>query len=82
MVFDRNVLALDVSGFAQALTKRRDEARIGREATEKSDYRLFWLLRARVNRPRVRRSDAAQKRDELAPSHVLPPASETASYRL
>jgi len=53
MVFDRNILALDVAGLAQSLTKRRDEARVCCEAAEKSDYRHCW------NRPCARRGDAA-----------------------
>src|SRR5262249_29710180 len=70
----RHVLALDVAGFAEALAKRSDSARIRRPAVDKSDYRHPRLLRSRCHRPRRR---AAEQRDELAP----PDHSITSSAR-
>jgi hypothetical protein len=48
VVFDRNVLALDVARFVQAQAERSQKIWIitGRPAPEKSDYR-YGLLRTR-----------------------------------
>ena len=69
-VFDRNVPALDVTRFAQALVERSHTTRpqVKRFASEKPNHRHCRLLRARSKRPRSRRT--AKKRDELAPSHA------------
>src|SRR5262245_48606463 len=69
-IFDRDILALDIAGFIQALTERGREGHIARScrAVEKPDHRHRRLLRARRERPRRRR--AAEKRDELAAPHL------------
>jgi len=57
-VFDRNVLSLDIAGFAQPLAnsghKRHEQA--GRRAAEEADHRHRLLLRARGERPCDRRA--------------------------
>jgi hypothetical protein len=70
-VFDRHVLARDIAGLFQALTKAAQAIRdhLSRSVVEESDHRHRRLLRARRERPRGR---AAEQRDELAPSHCLP----------
>ena len=70
-IFDRQVLAFDVSGFFQALAERGG---IWREiatsrAMEESDCRHRRLLRQHSERPV--RSHPAEKRDELAPPHSI-----------
>jgi hypothetical protein len=72
MVLDHHVLALNVAGFVEAFAERSDSAHgsLGRQAADEADDRHRRLLRARRERPRGSR--AAQQRDELAPSHVLP----------
>ena len=74
-IFDRDVAALDVAGFAQALAERgqvRRSRTLSAIAAEKPDHRHRRLLRARRERPRGRR--AAEQRDELRRVHcpVLP----------
>ena len=71
-VFDRHVLAFDVTGFAQPFEKGRQLSRItfGRSEVDKPDHRHRRLLRARSERPCCRSS--AEKRDELASLHVSP----------
>ena len=67
LVLDRDVLALDVTGFAETLPERFHKMcrRCRGCDTEKTDG---WpLLRARRERPSCRR--AANERDELSPSH-------------
>jgi hypothetical protein len=68
-VFDRDVLTFDVTRLLETLAKSAQlfAERIRRLAMEDPDYR-HRRLRARHERPRNRR--AAEKRDELAPSHV------------
>ena len=70
---DLNVLAVDMTGFAQALVERCDEMRqlARRPVGEKPDHRQRRLLRAHSKRPRDGR--AAEQRDEIAPFHGLPP---------
>src|SRR5262249_14355864 len=70
MVFDRNVLAFDVTGFVEAVTECSDIARrgIGRSSTEEADDRCR-LLRTPRERPRSHR--AAEQRDELAAPHSI-----------
>jgi hypothetical protein len=71
-VFDRHVMAIDVTGFAQPFEKGRQLSRVtlGRSGVDKPNHRHRRLLRPRRERPSDRR--AAQKRDKLAPLHVLP----------
>ena len=54
-VFDRDVLALDMAGFFEALAKCAQAVgeRVGRCAVEKPDHRHRRLLRARRKRPRA-----------------------------
>src|SRR5262245_50518345 len=70
-IFDRDILALDIAGFIQALTERGREGHIARScrAVEKPDHRYRWLLRARRDRPRSRR--AADEAEELASPHSI-----------
>jgi hypothetical protein len=81
-VFDRHVLALDITGVFEALTKSAQTLRlaVGRYGAEEPDHWHRQLLRARCNRPHRR---AAEERDELAPLqsielHPLPLARATA----
>src|SRR5215468_4272366 len=69
-VFDCDVLALDQAAVLEALTKCAEQMRVGggRCAVEEADDRHRRLLRARRERPRRR---AAEKHDELAPSHSI-----------
>jgi hypothetical protein len=64
------LLGMEPSGFAQALAECGDvgRERHGRCPIEEPDHRNRRLLRAGGERPRCRRS--AEKRDELAASHV------------
>ena len=66
-IFDRDVLALDVASFGQALVKSSNQLAPGvrRRGIKKSDQRNCRLLRARLHRPR--HSRASEKGDELAP---------------
>ena len=68
-VFDRYVLALDMTGFLQTLAKSAQtvHVRAGRRAVQEPDHRHRLLLRPRRQRPCRR---ACKSRDELAPSHV------------
>ena len=65
---DRDVLALDVSRFLQALIERRGHLReiVRGCAMEESHHRHRRLLRKRRRRPPCR---AAEQRDELTASH-------------
>src|SRR5262245_64558387 len=76
-IFDRDILALDIAGFIQALTERGREGHIARScrAVEKPDHRHRRLLRARRERPRGRRG--TKQRDELASPHAVPPLNCT-----
>src|SRR5262249_18060028 len=67
-VFDRHILAFDIARFLQALVERRDllAQRSGRRGIEEAGHR--HLLCACRERPGCR---AAEKRDELAPSHSM-----------
>ena len=71
-VFDRHVLALDITGFFQTLrnARRRSRDRPRRYPAEESNHRHRRLLRARAERPRV--AAPPRRRDELASSHCLP----------
>jgi hypothetical protein len=70
-IFDRHVLADDVTALAQTPTERGQEvlAPPGRSTVEPSDYRHRRLLRARRERPRG--DHAAEKRDELAAFQLI-----------
>src|SRR6516165_8628957 len=76
MVFDRHVLTLDITCFAEGVAERGHIVchRIGRPEVYEPDHRHRRLLRACRERPRRR---AAEERDELATLHVehggLPP---------
>src|SRR5262245_38151207 len=65
-VFDRDVLAIDVTGLLETLEERRVEGRqtLRRLAVEESDHRHRRLLRPRRKRPTYCR--AAEQRYELA----------------
>ena len=73
-IFDRDVAALDIAGFAQALAERVQPARVaaGGGAAQEADHRQR-RLRARGQRPGNRRRGrrAAEQRDELAPLHSI-----------
>ena len=87
-VFDRHVVAINVTGFAQPFEKGRQLPRVilGGRSVDKPDHRHRRLLRARRERPRGCR--AAEKRDELASLHSIElhgtPASQVpiAVYRI
>src|SRR5262249_49584287 len=67
-VFDRNILARRISGFAQAAAKAFHQVRAlaGRNTVQEPDHRHRRLLCPRRERPRSR---AAEERDERAASH-------------
>jgi hypothetical protein len=69
-VFDRDVLALDIPGFAQTFAKRGDKScRFAwRPAAQIANHRHRRLLRARNERPCCR--SAAEKRDEIPSLHA------------
>src|SRR5262245_59122475 len=66
VVLDQHVLALDVAGFVEALSKRGRRTRrgFGRPSVDESNHWYRLLLRLRRNRPH--RRCAAKQRDELA----------------
>jgi hypothetical protein len=88
-VFDADVLVLDKACFLQALAERSHavlQHLSERFTAEKPHHRHCRLLRARRDWPRRR---AAEKGDELAPSHVghglplrRPSAAPSAYHRL
>src|SRR5262249_36644390 len=69
-VFDRNIPALDMAGFAEPLAEANDESCVGfrRAGMEQPDHRHCGLLRAEPQRPRRR---AAEQSDERAPVHSI-----------
>src|SRR5262249_3020759 len=69
-VLNRDVLALGIARFLQALPKsgKRIGEHLGRLGVEKADRRYRLL---RVRRVRPRRPSAAEKRDGVAPSHSI-----------
>src|SRR5262249_60048913 len=67
-VFDCDAVALDISGFVEALQERAEVAIINMHAAEIPDHWHRRLLRPRRERPRCRR--AAEQRDELATFHL------------
>jgi hypothetical protein len=70
-IFNLDVLAIDVAGFAQALTecRHRIDARLERTITEKPDYWQRRLLSRRRERPPG--CCAAEQRHELASYHWI-----------
>src|SRR5215510_10838028 len=70
-VFDRDVLALDVTGVTQAAVKSREKlaCQFERCKVEKHDHRHFWLLRPRHE---WTGSCTTDKGDELPPLHSAP----------
>src|SRR6478752_6244481 len=72
-VFDRQILSLDIAGFAQSLAERDHKQcrrRAGRPAVEDADHRHRLLLRARSERPC--RHHAGEKKYEIASPHAWP----------
>src|SRR5262249_36649574 len=69
-ILDCYVLVFDIARFGQGPEKCREIRRhwSWRSGMKKSDHRHRRLLRARCERPRRR---AANKRDELAPPHLI-----------
>jgi hypothetical protein len=82
-ILDGDILPLDETRFFQALPECDDEVRRvgGRCDPQEADHRHGCLLGACDARPSRRR--AAEKRDEIAPSHCLPqgPGQGTVSGR-
>src|SRR5215831_18110511 len=78
-VFDRNVLARHISGFAQAAAKAFHQVRAltGRKTVQESDHRHRWLLRARRERPRCR--PAEQRYEHAAVAHSITSSAATSS---
>src|SRR5215472_11344492 len=71
-IFDGQVAAFDIAGFAQPFVERAQTARnnrIGPFGTENPDHRHRALLRPRRARPRC--GSGADERDELAPPHSI-----------
>jgi hypothetical protein len=79
VIFDRDVLTVDVTGFAESSSKggREVGVYVGPADMEESDHRLAGLLCAR--RQRIKRG-SAQKSDEFTSPHVPPPGSETIEH--
>src|SRR5215831_6387143 len=77
-VFDRDVLALDVTGVTQAAVKSREKlaCQFKRCKVEKSDLRHFWLLRPRYEWVG---SCTTEKGDDLPPLHSALFAAEDKS---
>src|SRR5262249_35436934 len=77
-IFDYNIAAIDETGFAEALTKSRDQmgARLGGAVLEIPDHRHRRLLRPRRERPR---RCAAEQRDEPAPFHSIASSARASS---
>src|SRR5262249_760507 len=76
-VLNRDVLALGLARFLQALPKsgKRIGEHLGRLGMEKADRR-YRLLRPHRERPR---SSAAEQRDELAASHSITSSARASS---
>ena len=83
--FDRQVAPLDKAGFAQALSEGCQHIGVAcrHAATEEPDHRQRPLLRARRERPKIRRHGrrAAEEGDELAALHWCSRHSMTSSAR-
>ena len=82
-VFDQHVLALSIAVLAQALAERGDKvaSRTGRPAVEEADHRRLLPVRGARPRERSHYCRAAEKGDDLAPSHVRHAPSSPAWYR-
>src|SRR6516164_9323059 len=78
MVFDRHVLTLDITCFAEGVAERGHIAchRIGRPEVYEPDDGHRRLLRARRERPRRR---AAEPGDERAPFHSITSSARASS---
>src|SRR6267378_1258604 len=81
-IFDRHVLALDISCILQSLAERvqTDRISVRRCAAKKPDHRHSALLSTRGEWPRHRR--ATEKRDELASLHGRRPKQATTPYHV
>src|SRR5262245_56308312 len=79
-IFYRQILALDIAGFLQALTESTQAVfvQVRRIAAQKSDHGHHRLLRTRCERPRCR--CAAEKRDELAPHHSITSSASASGF--
>src|SRR5262245_56244621 len=79
MVFDRHVLTLDITCFAEGIAERGHVAChcIGRPEVYEPDDGHRRLLRVRRERPSDRR--AAEKRDELASPHSITSSARASS---
>src|SRR5215208_5309006 len=75
-VFDRDVLPLDKAGFAEPLTKCRDEVLIWGGVANVPNHGHSPLLCARGNRPRRR---AAKSPDELPAPHSITSSARASS---
>jgi hypothetical protein len=73
---DDEILALNISKFSQALVECGVDWRRPSLDRRDTDTRHCWLLSTRNERPSC--GCAAQKRDELAPSHCIPSAHDKA----
>ena len=82
-VFDRDVLAFDVAGFAQPFAECRHEVVRSAQANPRRDIRSPASPAAARAPQRPRRRGAAEQRDELAPPHMCSPQAEdhTLSHR-
>jgi len=72
-IFDRQILAFDITSFFQALAEPAQAVwvvKVGRIDAEKPDHRHRWLLRACRERPSGCRAD--DKRNKIAPPHAHP----------
>src|SRR5439155_17260535 len=78
-VLDREVLSLDIAGFAQSLAEGGEIgcARARRGAIEEADHRHRLLLRPGGQRPQRRR--AAEKREEFSPPHSMTSSARSRS---
>ena len=79
MILDRNVLALEISRFAQPDPECSNSTREGMRCptVNKSDHRHYRLLRPRRERPSSR--CASEQRDELAPCHSITSSARASS---
>jgi putative tryptophan/tyrosine transport system substrate-binding protein len=70
-VFDRHILSLDITRFAQSLVEGDDTrgGLVGRASTEEANHRHPFLLRAGGERPRDR--GASTEDQEFAPVHSI-----------
>ena len=76
-IFDRYILALDITDLAETLAERRQDIRLRREETKIANHR-HCLLRARRRRPRC---CASKKYDEFASPHDCAPPPNNSAQR-